>query len=84
MSQGDFAIRVDCREGHRGEPVPCIFFLGPRQVRVEEVVDRWHGDDHRYYKVRGDDGDLYILRHEPGREHWELTVFTSAAAMLPS
>ena len=84
MSTGDFVIRVDCCEGHRGELTPCRFFLGPREVNVAEVVDRWLGDEHRYYKVRGDDGDLYILRHEPWREHWELTLFTSAAMALPS
>ena len=84
LHSGDFAIRVDCCAGHRGEPIPCRFYLGPRAISVEEVVDRWLGVDRRYYKVRGDDGDLYILRHEPFREHWELTLFTSAAARLPS
>ena len=84
MSSRDFAIRVDCCAGHGGESTPCRFYLGPREVGVEEVVDRWLGDDHRYFKVRGDDGDLYILRHEPFREHWELTLFTSAAVVLPS
>ena len=83
MSTGDFVIRVDSCPGHRGESTPCRFYLGTREVAVEEVVDRWRGDDHRYFKVRGDDGDLYILRHEPGREHWELTLFTSAAVAVP-
>lgn len=83
MSTEAFAIRVDCCAGHRGQPTPWRFFLGPREVTVAEVVDRWFGDV-RYFKVRGDDGDLYILRQEPGLEHWELTLFTSAAARLPS
>ena len=84
MRTGDFAIRVDCCEGHRGEATPCRFYLGPREIGVEEVVDRWLGVDRRYFKVRGDDGDLYILRHEVFREHWELTLFASAVAGLPS
>jgi hypothetical protein len=83
MRTGDFAIRVECCAGHRGQPTPERFFLGPREIGVAEVVDRWFGADHRYFKVRGDDGDVYILRHEPGLEHWELTLFTSAASTRP-
>ena len=81
-STGDFAIRVDACQGHLGEATPCRFFLGPRQVDVAEVVDRWLGDDRRYFKVRGDDGDFYILRHEPLLDRWELTLFATAASLL--
>ena len=81
-SHGDFAIRVEACEGHRGEPTPRRFYLGARQVDVAEVVDRWLGDDRRYFKVRGDDGDFYILRHEPLHDRWELTLFASAASAL--
>ncbi len=78
----DFEIRVEACEGHRGEPTPRCFFLGPRRVEVTEVVDRWLGSDRRYFKVRGDDGDVYILRHELLPDHWELTLFASAAFPL--
>lgn len=81
-STGDFQIRVEACAGHRGEPTPRCFFLGLRRVEVAEVVDRWLGCDRRYFKVRGDDGDLYILRYEPLREHWELTLFASATSPL--
>ena len=74
----DFAIRVEACAGHRGETTPRRFYLGPRQVEVAEVVDRWLGWERRYFKVRGDDGDVYILRHEPLLDRWELTLFASA------
>ena len=79
---GEFAIRVEACEGHLGDPTPCRFFLGARQVDVAEVVDRWLGSDRRYFKVRGDDGDFYILRHEPLDDRWELTLFATAASLL--
>jgi hypothetical protein len=79
VSSRDFAIRVEASAGPRGEPTPRRFYLGSRQVEVAEVLDRWPGSDHSYYKVRAEDGDLYILLHEPGLDRWELTLFSSAS-----
>jgi hypothetical protein len=79
---GELTVRVESCAGHLGEAIPCRFFLGPRQVDVAEVVDRWLGSDRRYFKVRGDDGDFYILRHEPLVDRWELTLFATAASLL--
>lgn len=70
-------IRVECYAGYRGEETPRRFFLGRRTVLVEEVVDRWLGTDHRYFKVRGDDRAVYILRHDAEGDRWELTLFLS-------
>jgi hypothetical protein len=33
--------------------------------------------------VRGDDGDEYILRHDPHTDRWELTLFTAAPSCQP-
>jgi hypothetical protein len=77
MSEGATGIRVKCYAGHRGEEVPRRFFLGKRSVEVVEVVDRWLDPEHRYFKVRGDDGGVYILRHDVPRAAWEMTLFDS-------
>jgi hypothetical protein len=45
---------------------------------VAEVLDRWLDPEHRYFKVRGDDDSLYILRHDMGTLQWELTLFESS------
>jgi hypothetical protein len=83
MAHGDFNLRVEAGAGRGGQAIPRRFYLGSRPVVVDEVLDRWLGDDRSYYKVRGDDGDVYILLHEwaPERaqEHWELTLFTSGS-----
>lgn len=70
-----FAIRVVCYEGYRGEESPLRFFLNQRQIEVVEVLDRWLAPDHRYFKVKGDDGATYIIRHDVTRGQWELTFF---------
>lgn len=69
-----FPLDVDCYAGHRGEETPRRFRIGERSLSVEEVLDRWIGPDHRYFKVRSNDG-VYILRHLPAEDLWELARF---------
>ncbi len=77
MTSPYLIVRVECYAGHRGEETPRRFSLGKRKVEVAEVLDRWLAPDHRYFKIRGDDGDTYILRHDVLLDRWELTVFES-------
>jgi hypothetical protein len=42
---------------------------------VEEVVDQWYGPDAAFFKVRADDGNLYILRHQAVGDEWSLESF---------
>jgi hypothetical protein len=64
MTETTTTIRVECYAGHRGEESPRRFFLGERAIEVVDIVDRWLDPAHRYFKVRGDDGGVYILRHD--------------------
>jgi hypothetical protein len=68
-------IRVDCHAGYRGEETPRRLTMGQRQVDVVTVKDRWLAPDHRYFKIIGDDGGLYIIRHDPHQDSWQLTCF---------
>jgi len=70
-------LRVDCYAGYRGEETPRRFYLGDRCVEVLEVIDQWLEPDHRYFKVRGEEGALYILRHDVEEGEWELTLYQS-------
>ncbi len=70
-------INVECRNREGEEAVPCRFFLGKRSVEVMEVLDRWLGNDHHYFKVQGDDGAIYLLRHDMDPWAWNLTMFAS-------
>ena len=70
-------IRVECYAGHRGEETPRRFFLGERLVEIVDVLDRWLDPDRRYFKVKGDDGGIYILCHDVKTGTWEMTMFNS-------
>jgi hypothetical protein len=68
-------VKVECQAGHRGEEMPRAFFVGDHRIEVVDILDWWPGRDHRYFKVRGSDGGLYILRHETPFGEWEITLF---------
>ncbi|MEJ2686425.1 MAG: hypothetical protein P8124_04310 [Gammaproteobacteria bacterium] len=75
MSEDRSALHVLCRPSESGEPVPVRFALGPRELDVVDIIDRWLDPDHAYFKVRGDDGGVYILRHDVSQGRWELKLF---------
>jgi len=70
-------IRVECYAGHRADTEPRRLFVGTREVAVTEVIDRWLDPDHRYFKVRGDDGGVYLVRQDTLADQWALTLFDS-------
>ena len=70
-------IKVECYAGYRGEETPVRFYLGERSIEVKDVLDRWLDPAHRYFKLRGDDNGIYILRHSPIDDLWEMTLFDS-------
>lgn len=66
-------IRVECYAGYRGEETPRRFHLDGDCIEVITVLDRWLSPDCRYFKVEGDDGKQYLLRHDTESQHWELS-----------
>jgi len=68
-------VKVECYAGYRGEETPRRFWLGGRCVEVQEVLDRWLAPQHRYFKLRAEDGAVYILRHDAAAQSWRLTMY---------
>lgn len=75
MPESLLQITVECYAGHRGEETPRAFLLGERRVVVVDVLDRWLAPDHRYFKLKGDDGHTYVVRHDVRADRWEQTIF---------
>jgi len=74
---GGIPIQVECYSGYRGEETPRRLTLRGRRIEVAELLDRWLGPEHRYFKLRGDDGGIYLIRHDTAEQLWELTLFDS-------
>ena len=71
-------IEVEAYSGHKPDERPMRFRLGDRWLSVVDVVDRWFDPDAIYFRVRAEDGDLYILRHVEGSDIWTLEAFRKA------
>jgi hypothetical protein len=68
-------VEVECYAGHRGEQTPRTLILGDHRTAVAEVVDAWLAPDYRYFKLKGEDGNTYLVRHDERSNTWELTMF---------
>jgi len=68
-------LRVECYAGRKADERPVRFQLGDRPYCVEEVLDQWYGPGDTFFKVRADDGNLYILRHNGLADEWSLESF---------
>jgi hypothetical protein len=70
-------LHVECYSGHRGDSEPRRLRIGQREVAVTEIIDRWLDPRHRYFKLRGDDGGIYLLRRDAIEDRWELILYDS-------
>ena len=70
-------IRVDTYDGYRSGERPLRFHLGRKRREVVELLDRWYGEDHDYFKVRADDGGVYVLRYNRDGDGWELVQYSA-------
>ena len=70
---GGFVVECE-RHPSRGD-LPGRFGWPGRMRRVVEVLDAWEGHDHRYFRLRAEDGAIYILRHDRGSDRWQIHFF---------
>jgi hypothetical protein len=71
-------IEVEMHSCNGALEVPRRFRLNGREVKVSDNLDQWHGTDYRYFKLKGDDGNLHILRFDESQLEWELIMFQGA------
>jgi hypothetical protein len=76
-------IHVETYAGYRADESPHAFSLGARRVVIAEELDRWLDPQRRYFKVRGDDGDIYILCHDMPSDGWEFILFNAGGGRGP-
>lgn len=70
-------VRVECHAGYRGEETPRRFQVEGRTIEVVEILVRWTEPDARFFRVRGDDNRVYVLRRDKRAERWEAPEIAS-------
>jgi hypothetical protein len=70
-------LHVECYAGSKADERPVRFELGGRAYLVEEVLDQWYSPEHIFFKLRADDGNVYILRRQTSvpEGEWDLVSF---------
>jgi len=74
----DIRLKVECYSGYRADERPRRFsFLPPAGAphEVRELLDQWYGAGYQCFKVRADDGNIYILRHQQEVDEWRLDSY---------
>jgi hypothetical protein len=70
MAIGDPRTQIDviCYSGFKGDERPVRFRLGDVDYFVEEIVEQWYGPEAAFFKVRADDGGIYVLQQQRGMD----------------
>jgi hypothetical protein len=71
-------MRVECYAGYRADQRPVRFTLRGHVFEITEVEDQWYSPEAIYFRVRTQDGDFFVLRHDEAQDVWTLDAFRSA------
>ena len=71
-------MHVECYAGYRADQRPIRFTLRGRVFEITEVEDQWYSPGAIYFRVRTQDGDYCVLRHDEAQDVWSLDAFRSA------
>ena len=63
-------IKVVAYSGYKANERPLYFVLNRERLHVREVIDKWYGVDHDYFKVGADDGKVYLLKWQRSMDLW--------------
>ncbi len=72
MGQTPVKIEVVAYSGYKANERPLSFVLDQKNLVVLNVMDRWYGEEHDYYKVLADDGKVYLIRWHRILDLWFL------------
>jgi hypothetical protein len=72
------SVAVECYSGYRAEERPLRFTLRGRAYRVQDLDGRWYSPGATYFRVRAEDGNFYVLRHDEAQDFWSLDGFRAA------
>jgi len=65
-------VEVQCYAGRKADERPVRFRVGDRDYIVDEIIEQWYGPDDSFYKVRADDGNVFLLRCRTSTGTWSI------------
>src|SRR6267378_3940622 len=71
-------ISVECYSGYKADERPLRLNLTNGRREIVAIEDRWYSPGATYFRVRLDDGDRYVLRHEEAQDVWSIAGYRAA------
>ena len=75
-------IQVECYSGYKANERPTLFLLRSKRIGVVDIIDRWYGADHDFFKVLADDGRVYLLKWQRFTDEWFLVKVVESVRTL--
>ena len=72
-------LTVECYAGRKGDERPVRFTVGEQVYILAEQVEPWYGPDDDFFRVRAEDGNLYVLRRRRPADEWTLESIRRAS-----
>ncbi len=72
------AIKVECYAGYKADERPIRFSLvnaaeqAGSVLEVKKILDQWYGPGYQCFRLRADDKNVYVLRHDLNEDTWTL------------
>ena len=63
---------VESYSGYRANERPIKFWIAENTLFVESVEDQWRGIDAMHFRVRADDGNIYVIKYVEDTDVWTL------------
>jgi hypothetical protein len=63
-------IKVRAYSGYKGNERPLRFNLEGKELVVADILDRWYGERHDYFKVLADGAGTYLLKWDRETDTW--------------
>lgn len=76
--EANFPVQVKCYSGFKSNERPLSFTVCGREFSVMDIEGSWFEEDETSrerracFRVRADDGDLYLLSYDQGNDAWVL------------
>lgn len=67
-------IQVECYAGFKANESPRSFTYDNKTLKITDIIDRWHGLEDAYFKVKAEDEDIYLLKYDKKIDKWYLEI----------
>ncbi len=65
---------VEAYSGYKGEETPRVFTHEGIRRQILQIIAQWYTEQHSYFRVRTDEGDVYVLRYDLENVAWEIVM----------